>query len=349
MALRMMRRSLMSSLLAAGLAMMPAMAGAATELTVIVYGGSFEAGWRKAVIEPFEAANPDIKVRIATGLTMETVAMMRAQKADAKIDVVMMDEVGAAQAHGEGLYEPLDVKSIPNMTKLYPQFRISGDPYTKFMYVSQVIAYDKGKVKTAPQTYDDMWKPEYKGKIAIPDINTTHGTMILMMAARMQGGSVANIDPGFAKIKTLKPSILTFWNQHAQVSQLFTQGDIVMTTWTSDRAQGLIDSGGNIGWTIPKDSAYIIDSTIGIAKGTKNLAAAQKYINFVLSEKAQEANAKFTYLTPVNREAKLDAAVAAKLPAGEATLKGLLSADWAAVTRERPKWVDRWNREITTP
>lgn len=31
---------------------------AQTELTVIVYGGSFEEGWRKAVIEPFERANP---------------------------------------------------------------------------------------------------------------------------------------------------------------------------------------------------------------------------------------------------------------------------------------------------
>ena len=44
-----------------------------------------------------------------------------------------------------------------------------------------------------------------------------------------------------------------------------------------------------------------------------------------------------------------DAATAAKLPSGDATLKRLLTADWAAVTKERPKWVDRWNREITTP
>ncbi|HZQ63548.1 MAG TPA: polyamine ABC transporter substrate-binding protein [Casimicrobiaceae bacterium] len=343
------RIALAAGALALSFGLFAGSAQAVTELTVIVYGGSFEAGWKKAVIEPFEAANPDIKVRIATGLTMETVAMMRAQKADPKIDVIMMDEVGAAQANGEGLYQPLDVKAIPNMAKLYPQFRTAGDPYTKFMYVAQVIAYDKKRVKGVPQSYQDLWKPEYKGKIAIPDINTSHGTMFLMMAARMNGGSIENIDPGFAAIKKLKPSIVTFWNQHAQVSQLFTQGDIVMTTWTSDRAQGLIDSGGDIGWTIPKESAYIIDSTIGIAKGTKNLAAAQKYIDFVLSEKAQEANAKYTYLTPVNREAKLDPAVAAKLPSGDATLKRMLVVDWTKVTRERPKWVDRWNREITSP
>ena len=61
----------MSGLVAAGVALLSGPASAATELTVIVYGGSFEAGWKKAVIEPFEAANPDIKVRIATGLTME--------------------------------------------------------------------------------------------------------------------------------------------------------------------------------------------------------------------------------------------------------------------------------------
>ncbi len=334
-------------LLIAGLA--GGAARAQTEVTVIVYGGSFEEGWKKAVIGPFEAANPGIKVRIATGLTMETVAMMRAQKDDPKIDVLMMDEVGAAQANAEGLYAPLDTAAIPNMEKIYPQFRIKGDPYTKFMYVTQVLAYDKKRVKAPPQSYEDLWKPEYKGKIAIPDINTTHGTMLLMLTAVMNGGSVQNIDPGFAALKKLKPNVLTFWSQHAQVSQLFTQGDIVMTTWTSDRAQGLIDNGGDIGWTIPKESAFIIDSTIGIAKGTKRLAAAQKYIDFVLSAKAQEANAKYTYLTPVNREAKLDPDVAAKLPAGEELLKKLLTADWNEVTRERPKWVDRWNREITTP
>jgi putative spermidine/putrescine transport system substrate-binding protein len=319
------------------------------ELTVIVYGGSFEEGWRKAVIEPFEKANPDIKVRIATGLTMETVAMMRAQKADPKIDVIMMDEVGAAQANGEGLYEPLTTEKIPNMDKLYPQFRIAGDPYTKFMYVAQVLAYDKAHVKTPPTSWKDLWNPAYKGFVAIPDIDTTHGTMMLMMAARINGGSEKDIGPGFDALKALKPNIVTFWKQHAQVSQMFTQGDIYITSWTSDRAQGLIEAGGNVGWVIPQEGGYIIDSTIGIAKGSHNVDAAQRYINFVLGESAQIGNARYTNLAPVNREVTLPPDVAAKLPAGEANLKRLLSADWKYVTTQRPQWVDRWNREITAP
>jgi putative spermidine/putrescine transport system substrate-binding protein len=318
------------------------------ELTVIVYGGSFEEGWKRAVIEPFERANPGIRVRIATGLTMQTAALMRAQRDDVRVDVVMMDEVGAAQANAENLFDPLSAAAIPNIEALYPQFRVPGDPYTKFMYVSQVIAYDRGRIRTPPASFRDLWRPEYRNRVAIPGIDTSHGVMLLLMTARMDGGGERNIEPGFASLRRLAPSVVTFWNQHAQVSQMFTQGDIWITTWTSDRAQGLIDQGGNIGWVIPQEGGYIIDSTIGIARGTRRLDAARRYVNFVLGEEAQAANARHTYLVPVNRNVRLPEEVARKLPAGEETLRRLVGADWNYVNTQRPQWTDRWNREVAT-
>lgn len=339
-----------AALMAAAMALAPggtARAQATQDLTVIVYGGSFEEGWKKAVIEPFERANPGIRVRIATGLTMQTVAMMRAQRNDPRIDVIMMDEVGAAQAHAEGLFEPLTLATIPKMADLHPQFRVAGDPYTKFMYVAQVIAYDRNRIRTAPTTFRDLWKPEYRNRVAIRDINTSHGVMLLIMSARLNGGSETNIGPGFDALKALRPGIVTFWNQHAQVTQLFTQGDIWITTWTSDRAQGLIDQGGDIAWTIPNEGAFLIDSTIGISRGTKQLAAAQRYINFVLGPEAQAGNARHTYIAPVNRTVQLPPDVARKLPVAPGTLERLTNADWNQVNTDRPQWVDRWNREIT--
>lgn len=327
-----------------------AVAGAAsaqTELTVIVYGGSFEEGWRKAVIEPFEAANPDIKVNIATGLTLQNVALMRAQKDDVQVDVMMMDEIGAAQANAEGLYHPLDPAKIPNIGKLYPQFRIEGDPYTKFMFVSQALVYNKEHVKEEPTSWKALWDPAYAGRVAVPDITTSHGAFFLLTAADMTGGGLENVDPGFELIKELKPSIVTFYTQHAQLAQMFTQGDVWITSWTTDRSQPMIDNGAPLGWVIPEESAYIIDSTIGIAKGTKNLEAAEKYIDFVLSSEAQEANARHTYLGPVNSEVELPPEVAEKLPV--AMLDRLKTADWDYVTTVRPDWTRRWTREITAP
>jgi putative spermidine/putrescine transport system substrate-binding protein len=322
-------------------------ASAQTELTVIVYGGSFEEGWRKAVIEPFEAANPDIKVKIATGLTLQNVALMRAQKDDVQVDVMMMDEIGAAQANAEGLYHPLDPARIPNIEKLYPQFRIEGDPYTKFMFVSQALVYNKEHVTEEPTSWKALWDPAYAGRVAVPDITTSHGAFFLLTAADMNGGGLKNVDPGFELIKELKPSIVTFYTQHAQLAQLFTQGDVWITSWTTDRSQAMIDAGAPVAWTIPEESAYIIDSTIGIAKGTKNLEAAEKYIDFVLSNEAQEANARYTYLGPVNSEVELPPEVAEKLPV--AMLDRLKTADWDYVTTVRPDWTRRWTREITAP
>lgn len=317
-----------------------------TELTVVVYGGSFEQGWKKSVIEPFEKANPDIKIKIATGLTQQAIALMRTQKSDVKVDVLLMDEVGAAQAHAEGLYEPLTTTRVPNILKLYPQFRVSGDPYTKFMYVAQALVWHKERVKERPDSWRVLWQPQYKGGVVLPDISTSHGSMFLLIASDMEGGSATRVEPGFDLIKSLKPSVLTYYTQHAQMAQLFSQGDAAITSWTSDRAQAAIDGGAPLGWVVPKEGGYIIDSTIGIAKGTKKLDAALRYVNFVLSDAAQAANAEHTYLAPVNRDVKLPADIAARLPVLD--LPRLKTADWAYITKVRPEWTQRWMREIAT-
>jgi len=320
---------------------------AQTELVATVAGGSFEEGWRKAVVEPFEKANPDVKVKLVTGLTLQTLATMRAQKDDVKVDVVLMDELGSAQANAEGLLQPLDPKVVTNLDKLHPQFRVKGDAYTKYMFVAQALVYNKDIIKDKPTSWMAMWDKKYHGKVAVPDIGTSHGAFFLLTAADMAGGGIKNTDPGFELLKKLKPSILTFYTQHAQMAQLFTQGDVVITSWTSDRAQAQIDAGAPLAWTIPKEGAYIIDSTIGVAKGTRRLEAAQRYINFVLSEAAQIANARYTYLGPTNSQVKLPPDLAGKLPTDD--LAKLKPADWDYVTTVRAEWTQRWTREIATP
>ena len=88
-----------------------------------------------------EAAHPDIKVRTVQGLTFQNLATMRAQKMDVKVDVLLMDEVASSQAATEGLCEPVSVQTLPNLADVYPEFRVSGDPYAKFGFSSAVMAY----------------------------------------------------------------------------------------------------------------------------------------------------------------------------------------------------------------
>ena len=84
-------------------ALSASLAAAQTELTVIVYGGSFEEGWRKpcrAVREgkPRHQDQDRDRANYADGCNR-----CAPRKMTPKIDVIMMDEIGAAQANAEGL------------------------------------------------------------------------------------------------------------------------------------------------------------------------------------------------------------------------------------------------------
>ncbi|MDI6870569.1 MAG: polyamine ABC transporter substrate-binding protein [Bacillota bacterium] len=323
-----------------------ALAAEKKELVITLPGGSYEVGWKKNVLEPF-SKKYGVTFRIVPGLTMETVAKMRAQKGNPEIDVVTLDTVGALQAEAEGLFEPIDPSRIPNMAKMYPIFRNRSKNFVYYKYSTQVIAYNTEKVKK-PLSYEDLWKPEYKGHVAIPDINTSHGVTFLMMAARMNGGSEKKIEPGIEKIKTLKPNLYTIWTAHDQLAQLFAREEVWIAYWVSDRVPNLMDAKIPVNWVIPKESAYLVDTVQGIPKGCKNKELAEKYIDFVLSAEVQAANARDIYLGPVNMEAVklLSSEDQKKLPLGEDLVANLIPVDWQYVNTVRPAWTELWNREI---
>jgi putative spermidine/putrescine transport system substrate-binding protein len=328
------------------LALVPSIARAETQLDVTVNGGTFLDGWRKTVIEPFERANPGVRIRVVEGLTYQSVALMRAQKGNPTVDVIMMDDVAATEAAAEGLVHPLSLETVPNLQQIYPDFRVSGDAYTKIYYVPEVIAYNTEMVKTPPTSWQDLWDAKYKGRLAVYNLDGAVGMMFFLIVNEMAGGTIENADPGFAAMRKLKPDVLTYPTQHAQVSQLFTQGDIVIAPWVSDRANTLRQGGAPIAWSMPKEGSVMAEGTLAISKGTKNLDIALKYVNFAIEAGVQADNARTFFIAPVNREAKLDETTARIVPNGAEALKVIRRPDWKSVNQHRAQWIDRWNREI---
>jgi putative spermidine/putrescine transport system substrate-binding protein len=328
------------------IALAPRLARGDTQLNVTVNGGTFLDGWRKTVIEPFERANPGVRIRVVEGLTYQSVALMRAEKGNPTVDVFMMDDVAATEAAAEGLVQPLSLDTVPNLQQIYPDFRVSGDAYTKIYYVPEVIAYNTELVKTPPTSWQDLWDPKYKGRLAVYNLDGSVGMMFFLIVNQMAGGTIENADPGFASMRELKPDVLTYPTQHAQVSQLFTQGDIVIAPWVSDRANTLSQSGAPIAWTMPKEGSVMAEGTLAIAKGTKNLDMALKYVNFAIGAGVQADNARTFFVAPVNREAKLDDTTRRIVPNGAEALKLIRRPDWKSVNQHRAQWIDRWNREI---
>ena len=315
------------------------------ELVVILPGGTLERVLRKSWVEPFEKKY-NAKVIVTTGLTMENLAKLRAQKGNPQIDVVIFDPPGAIPAANEGLLEKLDPGRIPNLKDQYPFEIVKHGLFATQWLANQVLAYNTKFIKEPPKSWADLWKPEYKGKVLLPDISTSHGVFLVSIVSKMQTGTdLYNTEAAFAKLKTLRPNVLTFYTSHDQVAQLLNSGEAWLVPWASDRALTQVAAKAPVGVTVPKEGAIYFTSHIGIALGSKNKDLAEKYIDTAISAEAQLMNAKEAFLGPANSKVKLEGYLAETLAYGE-NLKKLLAPDWNKLDQVRNEWTERWNREI---
>lgn len=315
-------------------------------LIVNTFGGTFESAWRRNVIDPFQQRF-NARVQTEIGLTVQIFAKLRAQVQTGSpgVDVVMMDEVAARQAQREGLYERLDAAALPNLKEQAEAFR-GTDFFTVVLGTAPVIAYNPKFIKEPPRSWKDLWRPEYRGRVSTPDINTTQGILFVVTAARINGGSPEFPGVAFAKLRELKPSIVTFWTSHDQLAQLFAQEQVWIAPWSNDRAQSAKAAGVPIEWVVPREGSYLIPTTAGIAKGSPVRDLAQRYLNFILAADVQVANARDVFVLPSNKTAKIPQDLIDKLPVGP-RFKGLIfPIDWDLLSRVREQWVDRWNKEV---
>jgi putative spermidine/putrescine transport system substrate-binding protein len=319
--------------------------GQSNELTVILPGGTLARAYRKNVVEPLEKKH-NARVNVVTGLTMENLAKLRAQKGNPQIDVVIFDPPGAIPAAKEGLLEPLDPEKIPNMKNLYPWGIQKDRFYVTWLTANQVLAYNTKFVKEPPKSWADLWKPEYKGKVVLPDISTSHGVYFLSIVSKMQTGSdLYNTDAAFEKVKSLRGNVLTFYTSHDQVAQLLNSGEAWLVPWTSDRALTQVAAKAPIAAVVPREGAIYWTSEMGIPRGARGKALAEKYIDLAMSPEVQAMNAQEVFIGPSNRTVKLEGDLANNLPYGE-RLKQLIAPDWDKLDQLRDTWTDRWNREV---
>src|SRR3954447_227353 len=131
---------------------------------------------------------------------------VRSLKGDSRApDVVDDGPAFAISGAGEGLfakYKNANFATIPRNMKDTRGFWV-GD-----YWGAVSIGYNEGLVSTPPKTWQDLLKPDYKGKVALNGSPLTSGSAVagVFAAALGNGGSLSNVSPGidyFAKLKSI--------------------------------------------------------------------------------------------------------------------------------------------------
>jgi spermidine/putrescine-binding protein len=316
----------------------------AQELVVGIFGGSFVDNAKKCHAEPFQKAT-GATVKYVLGSSVQTAAKLRAAGGRAEFDVTYMDSQIVKQVKAENLLQPLEPGKLSHWNDLYDVSRDKEAHWVSLMFAGTTIAYNTKLVKTAPASWSDLWKPEYKGKLAIPDISGTSGQQFLIAAARLNGGSLDNVEPGFEAIKKLKPNVQMMYTQPDQLIPLFERGDIAIAVWYTDRTGAAASKGVPVAAAYPKEGAIGIVPTVSVPKGTQKKDLAQKYIDVLLSPEGQLCYAQSQFAGPTNKKVKLPGDLAKLLPYGE-NVERMYFPDTDVVARKLPEWAERWGREI---
>lgn len=301
-------------------------------------GGAYEGVSRKLVVGPFEKKY-GVTVEITPGNSSEMVTRLKAEKASPTIDLVVIDDAPSAVLVGEGLVEKINVNNVPNMKDLAPE-ALDPNGYGPFVHShGSTIVYNKDLVKIKPpESWADLWKPEYKNMIVPPAINIAQGVMFLVLAAQMNGGGYDNIEPGFEAVQKLRPNVRKYWKEIGEVRPLFDENVFVVagiSIWNDE-----VQKGRPLGMVVPKEGALAAPARIEIVKGTKAKDLGEKFLNDYLSPENQAGFAKEYALSVFNKKAVVPDDVKAK------TAQKLIVFDAIKIAERQGAWVERWMRDI---
>ena len=357
-----MPRLLTAAALGAGLALGAAGAAAAgmfegQTLTVGTYGGSWKDRICEYICPKIEAEGG--KVEFVTGNPRNLLSKLVAARGqdEPPFDVVEITDATWPVVLAADFVEKMDPANVPNVADLDPNMY---DEYKAANWMTQegfVVNLKKLEELGVerPTGFMDLFHPALKGKIIIPDIAVNTVLTSIAGFAAEKGGDEHNIDPGLELIRDL--GVHSFWTSGTQITQLMKAEDVYVAIAHAGWGVRLHDAGVPVGMVHPKvkDKVGLASrGYAGLVKGTKNKAAAEFYINELISEGMQEVLHTKNGIVPTNGkvqakysgQAKLDSSGVPFLMLAPEQIANLYYMDMSAF--DMKDWTRKWNRVVAS-
>jgi len=288
-------------------AMFATTAPAQDALVISTWGGSFRDLIDENIGKEF-TRQTGVPVKYITGGTIDRLNKAKLATTPESDITFTTSHIGWLYVNG-GLYEKLDTSRLKNYSHLVEQARISPYHIGSWAYV-YTIGYRPDLVPSNIKfdSWNDLWNPELKGKLAAPDFDPSH---IIDIAAILSGGDAATWEKGEAKLKALKPNFKAFYTNDANSQQLIATGETPVQILLSMNAYYMIGQGVPIKVVMPKEGAVLGVDTMAIMKGSTKTDLAYKFMDIALSPEVQAKIVAYKKASPVVDNAKVSAQDAA--------------------------------------
>ncbi|MEK9944448.1 MAG: ABC transporter substrate-binding protein [Alphaproteobacteria bacterium] len=341
------RRSVLKGAAAAGvIAGFPSIVRAQSKtLVTTLYGGIYEKNYRLAVIEPFEKKT-GAKIEIKYGGSGEWFTSSVVNKDNPELDIAFLSLPVAMKAiKTKDVFIDLPLDLIPNAKDVDPIFY---DLYDRkgvgFNYAPYGMVYRTDKVSPAPTSWGDLWKPEYAGKVLLPDLSGGGAYETIVIAAILNGGSETDLEPGYEALRKLKENVFRFYKNNNEPVPIYEQAQAIIGGWYSARAYAIADKGVPFDFTTPKEGSPVGVLSYHIAKNSPNRDLAVEFVNFSLSKEAQETFANNMEYGVVHKHANITGRARDRITPHDQ----LMRLDWKKIEPQMSAMAERWQREIVS-
>jgi iron(III) transport system substrate-binding protein len=330
----------MRRLLLAAACLLTFTASAEAQRTRLTVYTAFENDQLPVFKQAAERAVPGIEVVWVRDSTGVITTRLLAERNNPRADVIWgLSVLSLIRLEAEGMLEPYTPKEAE---ALRPKFRSDRSPMTwvgldafvAAVCFNTVVAQQRNLPK--PATWTDLLNPAYRGLIAMPN-PASSGTGLLTVAGWL--GTMGEA-PAWEFMTRLHENIAVYTHSGSAPCNQAARGEYAIGLTFDMRAVALRNQGAPIDIIVPSDGVGFDLEAAAIHRGTRNLEAAQRLMDFAVSREAMELYGRYYALLG---RADVQPTVQNYPPE---FAERLAEMDFAAVAANRDRILAEWARRF---
>jgi len=311
-----------------------------------LYCSSPNTAWCQGMAVGFEKAT-GTKVAVIQKATGEMLAQIKAERGNPKGDVWWAGPADSfLQAADEGL---LEAYRSPNVAALYDWAQRISDVSKNHVsgvyggiialgYNTDLVARKKLPV---PKCWKDLVNPAYKGELMLGNPNSS-GTAYLMLATLVQ---VFGEDEAFRLMAAINPNVNQYARSGIGPMTAVTRGETAIGSTVLHGVINEIMRGFPVLPVLPCEGVGYEVGSVAVIKGTRNLDAAKRFVDWSLTPEAQQIGLDVReFAIPTNRGVTLPPQVP------KLTDIKVIDYDFTKYgsSETRRRLLERWEKEINS-
>ena len=226
-----------------------------------------------------------------------------------RYDIVFPSESSITKLVNQNLLQKLDHSKIKGLENISPFLLNSpvdkGNQYTVpyFWGTVGIMVNTKYIDPESIQTWNDLWKEDFKNKVLVLDGNREAlGMALQSLGYSLNSKNEDELKAAEQKLKELKPNIRAVLNEEIKTMMKLEEAPIGMGY--SGDAAAVAEENPNVQYILPKDGSAVWTDNFAIAHTAVNIEGAYAFINFMLRPENAARNAEYVGYSTPNEKAK---------------------------------------------